>query len=205
MPGRTRVVKRCCRPAPFSVRSAPVCFTFKDIEFVEEAARGDEVLSAALDSVPDVALLDIEIPGGDGLEAAAVLREKLPSCRVVILTTFGHAGYLKRAMDVGAMGFMLKDAPLEELAVAVRRVAGGGRVVDPDLAAAALREGGSTLIERELDVLAASVEGATVREVAELLYLSEGTVRNYFSTAIKKPGTRNRAEAAQFAEKKGWI
>lgn len=176
-----------------------------DIEIVAEASRGDEVLPAALDALPDVALLDIEMPGGDGLSAAAQLKERLPACRVIILTTFGRAGYLQRAMESGASGFMLKDAPATELASAIRRVAGGERVVDPGLAAAALSEGGDPLTDRERDVLRASTDGATTGDVAAKLYLSEGTVRNYLSTAIKKLGSRNRVEAARLAEKKGWL
>ena len=176
-----------------------------DIEIVAEAARGDEVLPAALAARPDVALLDIEMPGGDGLAAAAALEERLPSCRVIILTTFGRAGYLKRAMESGAMGFLLKDAPAAELAAAIRRVMNGERVVDPALAASALSERGSSLTDRERDVLAASADGATIADVAARLYLSEGTVRNYLSTAIQKLGARNRVEAARLAERKGWL
>jgi two-component system response regulator DesR len=176
-----------------------------DIEIVAEASRGDEILPAALDALPDVALLDIEMPGGDGLEAAAVLRQRLPSCRVVILTTFGRSGYLRRAMESGAVGFLLKDAPASELAKAIHRTMQGERVVDPALAAAALSEGDNPLTEREREVLAASEGGATIEDIASRLYLSEGTVRNYLSTAIKKLGTRNRVEAARLAEKKGWL
>ena len=176
-----------------------------DIEIVAEASRGDEVLPAALDTLPDVALLDIEMPGGDGLEAAAVLHERLPSCLVVILTTFGRSGYLRRAMESGAVGFLLKDAPASELAEAIRGAVKGERVVDPALAAAALSEGDNPLTEREREVLAASEGGATIEDVAATLYLSEGTVRNYLSTAIKKLGARNRVEAARLAEKKGWL
>jgi two-component system, NarL family, response regulator DesR len=177
----------------------------EDIEIVAEASRGDEVLPAALDAFPDVALLDIEMPGGDGLSAAAQLKERLPACRVIILTTFGRAGYLKRAMEAGALGFLLKDAPAAELATAIRRVVNGERVVDPGLAASALSEGGNPLTERERDVLAASADGATIGDIASDLYLSEGTVRNYLSTAIKKLGVRNRVEAARLAERKGWL
>ena len=176
-----------------------------DIEIVAEASRGDEVLPAALDTLPDVALLDIEMPGGDGLGAAAVLHERLPSCLVVILTTFGRSGYLRRAMESGAVGFLLKDAPASELAEAIRRAVKGERVVDPALAAAALSEGDNPLTEREREVLAASEGGATIEDIAARLYLSEGTVRNYLSTAIKKLGARNRVEAARLAEKKGWL
>ena len=176
-----------------------------DYEIVAEISRGDEVVPAALDSLPDVALLDIEMPGGDGLTAAAALRERLPSCRVIILTTFGRAGYLKRAMESGAAGFLLKDSPASELATAIRRVMNGERVVDPVLAAAALSEGESPLTEREREVLVASANGATIEEVARKLYLSEGTVRNYLSHAIKKLDARNRVEAARLAERKGWL
>ena len=177
----------------------------EDVEIVVEASRGDEVVPAALDALPDVALLDIEMPGGDGLRAAVALKERLPSCQVIILTTFGRAGYLKRAMESGAVGFLLKDAPASELAKAIRRVMAGERVVDPGLAAAALSEGESPLTERERGVLAASANGATIEDVARKLYLSEGTVRNYLSTAIKKLEARNRVEAARLAEKKGWL
>jgi two-component system, NarL family, response regulator DesR len=176
-----------------------------DIEIVAEASRGDEVLPAALDTLPDVALLDIEMPGGDGLEAAAILHERLPSCLVVILTTFGRSGYLKRAMESGAVGFLLKDAPAYELADAIRRAMKGERMVDPALAAAALSEGDNPLTEREREVLAASEGGAMIEDIADELYLSEGTIRNYLSTAIKKLGARNRVEAARLAERKGWL
>ena len=176
-----------------------------DIEIVAEASRGDEVLPAALATTPDVALLDIEMPGGDGLAAAAALKEQLPSCRAIILTTFGRTGYLKRAMESGAVGFLLKDAPADELAAAIRRVMKGERVVDPTLAATALSELSSPLTDRERDVLAASADGATIRDVASKLYLSEGTVRNYLSTAINKLGARNRVEAARLAQQKGWL
>jgi two-component system, NarL family, response regulator DesR len=176
-----------------------------DIEIVAEASRGNEVVDLALESGPDVALLDVEMPGGDGLDAAAALRDKLPSCRVIILTTFGRAGYLKRAMENGATGFLLKDAPSSELAKAIHKVMRGERVVDPDLAALALSAGDNPLTEREREVLAASEDGATIEDVAARLYLSEGTVRNYLSTAIKKLGTRNRIEAARLAEKRGWL
>ena len=177
----------------------------EDIEIVAEASRGDEVVALALESGPDVALLDVEMPGGDGLDAAAALREKLPSCRVIILTTFGRAGYLKRAMENGAAGFLLKDAPSSELAKAIHRVMRGERVVDPDLATLALSAGDNPLTEREQEVLAASEGGATIEDVAARLYLSEGTVRNYLSSAIKKLATRNRVEAARLAQRRGWL
>jgi two-component system response regulator DesR len=176
-----------------------------DIEIVAEASRGDEVVAAALEARPDVALLDIEMPGEDGLTAAAALKQRLPACRTIILTTFGRTGYLKRAMQSGAVGFLLKDAPASELASAIRRVMNGERVVDSDLAASALSERGNPLTDRERDVLVGSTDGATIRDVAARLHLSEGTVRNYLSTAIQKLGVRNRVEAARLAEREGWL
>lgn len=177
----------------------------EDIEIVAEVARGDEVVPAALEARPDVALLDIEMPGGDGLGAASDLRQKLPSCHVIILTTFGRAGYLRRAMESGAAGFLLKDAPASDLASAIRKTMKGERVVDPVFATTALSTGDNPLTGRERQVLAASTDGATIEDVARKLYLSEGTVRNYLSTAIKKLGTRNRVEASRLAESRGWL
>ncbi len=176
-----------------------------DIEVVAEIAWGDEVVSAALAKQPDVALLDIEMPGGNGLHAAQALRERLPSCRVVILTTFGRSGYLRRAMESGAVGFLLKDAKASELAKAVRRVMEGARVIDPDLALAALSEGTNPLTSREREVLTAGLSGASIADIAARLYLSEGTVRNHLSVAMQKLGARNRMEAARLAEQKGWL
>lgn len=176
-----------------------------DIEVVAQVGRGDEVVPAALASRPDVALLDIEMPGGDGLTAAAELRRSLPSCRALILTTFGRPGYLRRAMESGVVGFLVKDAPASELATAIRRTMAGERVIDPTLAAAALTEGNNPLTEREREVLAAAAPGASVAEIADQLALSEGTVRNYLSTAIQKLNARNRIEAARIAEEKGWL
>jgi two-component system response regulator DesR len=176
-----------------------------DIEVVSQVARGDEVLAAALRQRPDVALLDIEMPGIDGLQAAALLRTELPECKVLILTTFGRPGYLRRAMEQGAAGFLLKDAPSEELARAIRRAVRGERVVDPGLAAAALSEGPSPLTQREYDVLAAARQHGTVSDIASALHLSSGTVRNYLSAAIGKTGARNRAEAIRAAEERGWL
>jgi two-component system response regulator DesR len=177
----------------------------QDIEVVAGVARGDEVVEAALATQPDVALLDIEMPGGDGLTAAHALRKVLPTCRCVILTTFGRSGYLRRAMESGAMGFLLKDAPASELAVALRRVMKGERVVDPELALAALSEGNNPLTKRERDVLSASLFGASLADIAAQLYLSEGTVRNHLSIAMQKLGAQNRTEAARLAEQKGWL
>ena len=176
-----------------------------DFEVVAQVGRGDEVVAAARAASPDVALLDIEMPGIDGLAAAAALAHEVPSCRVLILTTFGRPGYLRRAMESGALGFVVKDAPAEQLADAVRRVAGGERVVDPALAAATLAGGPSPLTGRERDVLVASRGGATVADIAAALFLSEGTVRNYLSAAIAKTGVRNRVEAVQAADERGWL
>ena len=177
----------------------------QDIEVVAEVARGDEVVEAALTAQPDVALLDIEMPGGDGLAAAQALRKALPSCRSVILTTFGRSGYLRRAMESGAVGFLLKDAPAAELAIALRRVMAGERVVDPELALSALSEGNNPLTAREREVLSASLFGASLAEIAARLILSEGTVRNHLSIAMQKLGAQNRMEAARLAEQKGWL
>ena len=176
-----------------------------DIEVVAEVSRGDEVVEAALAARPDIALLDIEMPGCDGLEAAAMLRERMPACRVLILTTFGRPGYLRRAMERGASGFLLKDAPATELAGAIRRVMAGERVVDPALATEALTAGQNPLTEREREVLAAAAHGASIADIAATLYLSDGTVRNYLSLAIQKLGVHNRVEAAHLAEEKGWL
>ncbi|MEV0969897.1 response regulator transcription factor [Microtetraspora glauca] len=177
----------------------------EDIEIVAQVPTGDGVLPAALRERPDVALLDIEMPGKSGLDAAAELREHLPECRVLFLTTFGRPGYLRRAMEAGAYGFLVKDGPVEELAAAIRRVLGGERVIDPALAAAALSTGPSPLTDRERDVLAAAGDGSTIADVAARLHLSESTVRNYLSSAIGKTGTRNRIEAARQARHNGWL
>ncbi|GHG07737.1 MULTISPECIES: response regulator transcription factor [Amycolatopsis] len=176
-----------------------------DFEVVASVGRGDEVVAAAREHRPDVALLDIEMPGLDGLSAAAVLAAQVPDCRVVMLTTFGRAGYLRRAMDAGAAGFVVKDAPADVLADAIRRVRAGERVVDPALAVATLAAGESPLTARERDVLVTARTGATVAEIASRLYLSEGTVRNYVSAAIAKTGARNRVEAVRIADERGWL
>ncbi len=177
----------------------------KDIAVVAEVERGDQILPAALAARPDVALLDIELPGGSGLDAATALHDALPACRVVMLTTFGRAGYLRRAMKEGAVGFLLKDAPAADLARGIRRVLSGQRVLDPALALTALSEGDNPLTSREREVLAEAVHGATVADIAGRLALSEGTVRNHLSVAIQKVGGRNRFEAARRAEDKGWL
>jgi two-component system response regulator DesR len=176
-----------------------------DIEIVAETDRADEVLDLALRTKPDVALLDIEMPGGDGITAAGQLRKDLPTCRTLILTTFGRPGFLRRAMESGASGFMLKDAPAHELALAIRRTMAGERVVDPGLAAAALSTGISPLSDREREVLVAGRNGAGIAEIAKALFLSQGTVRNYLSSAIQKLEVSNRTEAARVAEDQGWL
>ncbi|GCD38121.1 DNA-binding response regulator [Streptomyces chrestomyceticus JCM 4735] len=176
-----------------------------DMEVVAQVSAGDEIVRTALEARPDIALLDIELPGRSGLDAAAELREALPSCKVLIVTTFGRPGYLRRAMEAGASGFLVKDGPVEELAAAIRRVLAGERVIDPGLAAAALSAGPNPLTQRERDVLTASVDGATVADIAGKLHLSQATVRNYLSGAIGKTGTRNRMEAARTARQNGWL
>jgi len=176
-----------------------------DMEIVAEVGRGDEVVAAALTSRPEVALLDIEMPGCDGITAAAALHKQLPACRILILTTFGRPGYLRQAMESGVVGFLLKDAPSAQLATAIRRAVAGERVVDPKLALAALSEGQNPLTEREREVLSSATHGASISEIASSLFLSEGTVRNYLSVAIQKLGAHNRVEAAHIAEQKGWL
>jgi two-component system response regulator DesR len=181
-----------------------------DLEVVASVGRGDEVLGA-LDAARasgrpvDVALLDIEMPGMDGICAAQQAHAAHPQLRIVILTTFGRPGFLRRAMEAGASAFLVKDAPAAQLAEAIRRVVAGERVIDPDLAAAALADGVNPLTSRERDVLAASAGGATNAEIAAKLFLSEGTVRNYLSACIQKTGTRNRTEALTLARTKGWL
>jgi two-component system response regulator DesR len=176
-----------------------------DIDVVAEIARGDEILEATDRLRPDVALLDIEMPGLDGLSAAARIRDARLPTRVLIVTTFGRPGYLRRALEAGASGFLLKDAPASQLAVAIRRAHAGQRVVDPTLAVEALSDGGSPLTEREREVLEASAGLGTIAEIADRLSLSEGTVRNHLSGAIQKVGARNRAEATRLAREKGWL
>lgn len=176
-----------------------------DLEVVAEVARGDEVVAAAREHRPDVALLDVEMPGIDGLAAARLLREAMPECRVLMVTTFGRPGYLKQAMAAGASGFVVKDTPARQLADAVRRVHQGLRVVDPTLAAESLTQGDSPLTDREADVLQAARDGGTVAEIAGVLFLSEGTVRNHLSSAIGKTGARTRAAAVRVAVDNGWL
>lgn len=175
-----------------------------DLEVVAQVARGDEVAAAVAEHAPDVCLLDIEMPGADGIEACqAVVASS--SARVLMVTTFGRPGYLRRALDAGASGFVVKDTPAAELADAVRRVHAGLRVIDPTLATESLVGGTSPLTEREVDVLRLALTGAPAAEIAGSLHLSEGTVRNHLSAAIGKTGTRTRVEAAQTARDRGWL
>lgn len=176
-----------------------------DLTVVAEVGRGDEVVAEARRTGPDVALLDVEMPGLDGIAATTALRAALPTCRVLVVTTFGRPGYLRRAMEAGANGFVVKDTPARQLAEAVRRVHAGLRVVDPTLAAETLATGASPLTERETDVLRAARSGGTAADLAAALHLSEGTVRNHLSAAIGKTGARNRAEAVRIAEQNGWL
>lgn len=176
-----------------------------DMEVVAQVARGDDVVDAASASAPDVAVLDIEMPGMSGLDACAALTRARPGTRVLIVTTFGRPGYLRRAMEAGASGFLLKDAPAAQLADAIRRAANGERIVDPAFAAEALSEGANPLTRREQEVLAAARDHATVGELSVGLHLSAGTVRNHLSAAIQKLGAQNRADAVRIAEQKGWL
>ncbi len=176
-----------------------------DLQVVAQVGTGELVVATAIDTNPDIALLDIQMPDLDGIAAAAALRCTVPACRVLILTTFGQPGYLRRAMQAGAAGFLVKDGPVEDLAAAIRTVLAGEHVIDPALAAAALSAAPNPLSPRERDVLAAAVDGATVADIAALLRLGEGTVRNYLSAAIGKTGTRNRTEAAHTATTHGWL
>ena len=176
-----------------------------DLEVVAQVGRGDEVVPAARESAADVALLDVEMPGLDGIAAAAALAADVPGCRSLIVTTFGRPGYLRRALDAGASGFVVKDTPSGRLADAVRRVHSGLRVVDPDLAVASLTVGASPLTEQESRVLTLAADGGTVAQVAGEAHLSEGTVRNYLSSAMGKTGARTRAEAVRLARENGWL
>jgi two-component system, NarL family, response regulator DesR len=176
-----------------------------DLSVVAEVGSGDAVVEAATTHAPDVALLDVEMPGLDGIEATRALKAALPATRVLIVTTFGRPGFLRRALQAGADGFVVKDTPARQLADAVRRVHAGLRVFDPVLAADSLVAGDSPLTVRETDVLRAARDGSSVATVAARLFLSEGTVRNHLSSAIGKTGAGNRAEAARIADAHGWL
>lgn len=176
-----------------------------DIEVVAQVGDGAAAVAEAVRTHPDVALLDVQMPGVDGLTAAEQLHLQVPACRVLVCTTFGRPGYLARAMAAGAAGFVVKDAPPEQLVDAVRRVHAGLRVVDPVLAAESLASGTSPLTPREHEVLRVAADGAPVAEVAARVHLSQGTVRNHLSAAIGKTGARSRADAVRVAELRGWL
>jgi two-component system, NarL family, response regulator DesR len=176
-----------------------------DIEVVAQVGRGDQVTDAAKETSPDVALLDIEMPGMDGLAAAAELKKHSPHVQIIILTTFGRPGFLRRAMESGVSAFLVKDSTADKLTATIRRVLNGEKVIDPDLAAAALSDGVNPLTPRERDVLEAATDGGTIAEIAQALFLSEGTVRNYLSACIQKTGARNRTEALKIARERGWL
>ncbi|MEO6790386.1 MAG: response regulator transcription factor [Ornithinibacter sp.] len=176
-----------------------------DLEVVGEVARGDLVVEAASRLGPDVVLMDVEMPGLDGIAATAALRQEVPATRVLIVTTFGRPGFLRRGLQAGAAGFVVKDTPARQLADAVRRVHAGLRVVDPVLAAESLTGGDSPLTARETDVLVAARDGGTVADIARSVHLSEGTVRNHLSSAIGKTMARNRADAVRIADGNGWL
>jgi two-component system response regulator DesR len=177
----------------------------RDIEIVAELDRGDTILEMALRTRPDVAVIDIDLPGLDGLSAADLLHDQLPSCRIVVLTGLSQPGNLLRALKVHVRGFLLKDAPATQLADAVRRVAAGQRVLDPELVAAAVETGPSPLTERETEVLRTAEEGLTTEEIAARLHLSPATVRNYLSNAIAKVSARNRLDAIRISRDAGWL
>lgn len=176
-----------------------------DLAVVAEVGRGDEVVAAVADHRADIAVLDVEMPGLTGLEAASALRTAAPSCGVLILTSFGRPGYLRRALAAGARGFLAKDAPVDQLAGAIRTVHRGGRFIDSELAADAMTAGENPLTPRETDVLRAAATGASAAAIARTLHLSEGTVRNYLSSAITKTGADNRIAAIRKADEMGWL
>lgn len=176
-----------------------------DLTVVAQVGRGDEVVEAARTHLADVALLDVEMPGIDGIAAAAALKTQYPACRSLIVTTFGRPGYVRHALDAGASGFVVKDTPADQLADAVRRVHQGLRVIDPELAVESLAVGQSPLTDRERDVLVVAATGGTVADIARETFLSEGTVRNYLSAAMGKTGARTRAEAVRLAQEYGWL
>ncbi|SDO37621.1 response regulator transcription factor [Actinacidiphila guanduensis] len=176
-----------------------------DIEVVSEVDHGDRVVSTALECRPDIAVLDIDLPGTDGLSAATSLHELLPSCGTLILTSLGRPGLLQRALAARVSGFLLKDAPPEQLASAIRKVSAGERVVDPELVLAAWDHAQNPLTNRETEVLRLAAQGAEVGEIASTLFLSAGTVRNYLSTIVTKLNARNRVDAIRIAQAAGWL
>lgn len=176
-----------------------------DLDVVGQVGRGDEVLAACREHTPDVVLMDVEMPGKDGLEASSELRRAMPNVRILVVTTFGRPGFLRRAMQAGVQGFVVKDTPATQLADAVRRVHQGLRVVDPQLAADSLAFGDSPLTAREAEVANAAAAGGTVADIARTVHLSEGTVRNHLSSVIGKTGGRTRADAVRIAQNNGWL
>ncbi|MFD9306528.1 DNA-binding response regulator [Streptomyces sp. NPDC060048] len=176
-----------------------------DFQVVASVDRGDLIVPSALDTNPDVAIIDIDLPGTDGLTAAAELRERLPACRTLILTSLGRPGTLRRAMAARVSGFLLKDSPPARLAQAVRAVANGQRVIDPDLALSAWEALDNPISPRETQVLRLAARGADAGEIAEQLFLTEGTVRNYLTAIVDKLNARNRIDAIRIAEEAGWI
>ncbi|MBO2457977.1 MULTISPECIES: response regulator transcription factor [Actinomadura] len=176
-----------------------------DLTVVAEVDRGDEVLAAARTARPDVAVLDVDMPGMDGLAAAAALREELPGVATLILTGHGKPGHLRRALAANVRGFLLKTAPPDELAAGIRKVAAGERVLDPKLALTAWDLADNPLTPRETDVLRLAAEGAEAPEIAERLHLSAGTVRNYLTAVVTKLNARNRTDAARIAQEAGWL
>lgn len=176
-----------------------------DIDVVAQVGRGDEVVAAAREAAVDVCLLDIEMPGLNGIDAADAVRRELPGVRTLIVTTFGRPGYVRRALDAGASGFVVKDTPAKQLADAVRRVHQGLRVIDSELATESLMAGASPLTAREAEILRLSSNGSTVNAIAKQAHLSQGTVRNHLSSAIGKTGAATRAEAARVAQDNGWL
>ncbi|GGO76726.1 response regulator transcription factor [Nonomuraea cavernae] len=177
----------------------------EDIEVVAEVDRGDRIVATACAVQPDVAVIDVGLPGKDGLVAAGELHEKLPACGVLILTGVGTPGLLRRALDAHVRGFMAKDAPPSQLADAIRRVSAGERVIDSEIAIAAMTPPDAPLTARELDVIGAAAEGASVSEIAASLFLSKGTVRNYLHRSTAKLGARSRIDAIRIARESGWI
>jgi two-component system, NarL family, response regulator DesR len=176
-----------------------------DIHVVATVATGDAIVPSALQHRPDVAIIDIKLPNLDGLDAAAVLNERLPECKTLILTGVGQPGNLRRSAKANVAGFMLKDARPQDLLSAIRTIAAGGRVIDPQLAYAALDIAENPLTEREIDVLRLTSSGSTPREVAAQLHLTYGTVRNYLASAVTKLGARNRVDAIRIATDAGWL
>jgi two-component system response regulator DesR len=176
-----------------------------DIEIIAEVAQGDQIVSQASKLKPDIAVLDIDLPGMDGITAAAQLRERVPTCRSLVLTNLGRVGNLRRALEVQASGFMLKDTDPEQLAAAIRSIHAGGRVFDPSLSLEALEGGQNPLTARETDVLRLAADGEDSSQIARQLFLSVGTVRNYLSNIVTKVGARNRIDAIKLARDNGWI